>query len=285
VELVEVGGGRALAVERLGAADGPPLLYFHGLPGSRLDLVSVAPVVAAAGVRVLAVDRPGIGGSTRVPGRSLLDWPRDVEAVADRLGLERFAVVGYSSGGKFALACAYALPARITAAGVVSGTAPPNMPGFGGTVDAADRLSRFLAVRARPLALGLWGLVGELARRRPELLLAAFERSVTEPDREVLHDPAARAAFVDTLREALRHGPAGLVDDYAIEARSWGFALEAIRARVLVWHGDRDEAVPPRHGAWVAEAIPGAELRVLEGAGHLVHRELPSIVGELVSAA
>jgi pimeloyl-ACP methyl ester carboxylesterase len=145
--------GRVLGVERFGAKAGAPLLYFHGLPGSRLDFRSEAATFAAAGIELIAIDRPGFGLSTPVRGRSLLDWPRDVEALCDRLGLERVVVLGYSSGGKYSLACAFALSERVALAGVLAGTGPPEMPGFDEGMMGADRLALTLALRARPLAL------------------------------------------------------------------------------------------------------------------------------------
>ena len=141
-ERVELAGGRTLCVERFGARDGAPVLYFHGLPGSRLDFVLRDDVFSKAGVDVCRFVR----------GRTLLDWPRDVEALADRLGLDRFAVAGYSSGGKYSIACAAAPPERVSLAASLAGTGPPEIPGFRKSLDAYDRVTMTLATRARPLA-------------------------------------------------------------------------------------------------------------------------------------
>jgi pimeloyl-ACP methyl ester carboxylesterase len=283
-ETLELPGGRVVGVARLGDPEGRPVLYFHGLPGSRLDLASADQVFADAGLNVVAFDRPGFGLSTPLPGRTLLDWPRDVEALAEQLGLERFGVVGYSSGGKYAAACAHALADRVTVAGIVAGNGPPDMPGFRDGLDSTDRLSLLLARRARPLALAYWGAVRMLALRRPAAFVAQFERMASQPDREVLAVPELRAAVLRSLQEGLRPGAGGVVDDYAVEATPWGFRLMDVRARVMVWHGERDEIVPPAHSRYVAAAIPGAELSVLEGAGHLVLEQLPTIAHRLAEA-
>jgi pimeloyl-ACP methyl ester carboxylesterase len=268
--MVDLGPGRVVGVELLGDPAGSPVLYFHGLPGSRLDFALLDSAFADAGVRLIALDRPGFGLSTRVPGLRLLDWPRDVAAVADRLAVERFSVLGYSSGGKYALACAYAIPDRLTAAGVLAGMAPPDMPGF--RLDATDRVLHWAASRARPLALAFWGALRELALRRPR---AVVQRVAPELP------PADREGLALTVQEGLRPGPAGVVDDYAIETRPWGFDLAAIRARVIVWHGDADELAPISHSRYVADQVPNAELVVLAGAGHIAPGHLPEIASRL----
>jgi pimeloyl-ACP methyl ester carboxylesterase len=273
--------GRVLGVERFGAQGGAPLLYFHGLPGSRLDFRSEAATVAAEGVELIAIDRPGFGLSTPVRGRTLRDWPRDVDALCDLLGLERVAVLGYSSGGKYALACAFALPRRVALAGVLAGTAPPEMPGFEGGMIGADRLALTLALRARPLALTAWGVVRRLAQHRPRAVMRSFARDLSGPDRERMDEPGVRRAVLDTLREGLRPGAAGTVDDYVIEGRPWGFDPAEIRVPVRLWHGDRDGVVPLTHSRWLAERIPDAELNVIDGAGHLMFGRLGVVAARL----
>jgi pimeloyl-ACP methyl ester carboxylesterase len=273
--------GRVLGVERFGAKAGAPLLYFHGLPGSRLDFRSEAATFAAAGVELIAVDRPGFGLSTPLRGRSLLDWPRDMEALCDRLGLERVVVLGYSSGGKYSLACAFALAERVALAGVLAGTGPPEMPGFDEGMIGADRLALTLALRARPLARAFWGGVRLLAQHRPRAVMTSFARDLSGPDRGRMEEPAVRRAVLDSLREALRPGAAGTVDDYVIEGRPWGFDPAEIRVPVRIWHGDGDGVVPLAHSRWLAERIPDAELNVIAGAGHLMFGRLGAVAARL----
>jgi pimeloyl-ACP methyl ester carboxylesterase len=273
--------GRVLGVERFGAKAGAPLLYFHGLPGSRLDFRSEAATFAAAGVELIAVDRPGFGLSTPLRGRSLLDWPRDLEALCDRLGLERVVVLGYSSGGKYSLACAFALSERVALAGVLAGTGPPEMPGFDEGMTGADRLALTLALRARPLACAFWGGVRLLAQRWPRAVMTSCTRDLSGPDRERMEEPAVRRAVLDSLREALRPGAAGTVDDYVVEGRPWGFDLAEIRVPVRLWHGEGDGVVPLAHSRWLAERIPDAELSVIAGAGHLMFGHLGPVAAQL----
>ena len=164
---VRLPDGRVLGVDRLGRPGGVPVLAFHGMPGSRLDFLSESLECAQAGVELIAVDRPGFGLSSPQPGRVLLDWAGDVAALADALGLERFAVLGYSAGAKYALACAYALPERVQVAGVLSGSGPPEMPGWEEGMIAPERLLQWASLHAQPLARACWALLGVLARRLP----------------------------------------------------------------------------------------------------------------------
>ena len=131
------------------------MFFFHGWPGSRLDFGPNDAAAVAAGVRVIAVDRPGIGGSDPQRGRTVLDWPADVAALADALRLDQFAVFGFSFGGPFARACAYALPERVTRAGLVSCLAPVDDPSVKRGMPAATRYglsaARLSPLLARPM--------------------------------------------------------------------------------------------------------------------------------------
>ena len=270
--------GRELSYAEYGASSGRPVLYFHGLPGSRLDPLPFAEEYRAEGIRVVAPDRPGYGRSSPRRRWGLLDWVGDVVELADVLGIGRFAVLGYSSGGKYAAACAFSVPERLSAVGIVSGVGPASMPGFRDGLGKTDRLSMTLATRARPLALLYWRVATRMVVRRPDSFVAEFEKELSDPDRAVIADPSFRQFFVETAREALRDGPRGVVDDSAIQARDWGFALDRIGIHVRLWHGDADEVVPLSHSEHAAATIPDSDLTVFPGEGHLLAPRFPEIV-------
>ena len=234
------------------------------------------------GARVVALERPGYGLSTARRSWGLLDWPADVAAAADRLEIERFAVIGYSSGGKYAAACAYALPDRLTGTAIVSGVGPPTTPSFREGLGRTDRLSMTLARRARPLAHIYWRIARSMAERRPESFLGEFEKELSEPDKAVFAEPEVRKFLLAISREALRGGATGMVQDSAIQARNWGFGLEEIQAPVHLWHGDSDEIVPLHHSKHAAEKIPNATLTVFEGVGHLVASRFSEVAAALI---
>jgi pimeloyl-ACP methyl ester carboxylesterase len=277
--------GRALGYAEWGALDGAPVMYFHGLPGSRLDLAPepFAAAARAAGVRAIAVDRPGFGLSEFQPGRRYLDWPADVAQLADVLGLERFAVLGYSCGGPYAAACAQAIPDRLTATAIVSGVGPPDMPRFSDGLGRADRRLIPLARRAPWLArLGVRRAL-RTAERDPDRFLAEFEGELSPPDRKLLSSPDVREAVRTSFLEAGRAGPRGMVHDWAVWGRRWDLRLEAIAGPVHVqmWHGDRDATVPLHHAEEVARRVAGARLIVWNGEGHL---HAPEVWREVLAA-
>ena len=137
--MVELTDGRRVAFLDRGPRDAPVVVYCHGTPGSRLELLLAEPTIerSAIDVRIVALDRPGYGRSTPVPGRRYTHWAHDMEQTADRLGIGRFSVLGASGGSPFALACASGLEDRIPRAGIVAGIAPPEAPGMDQVI-AAD---------------------------------------------------------------------------------------------------------------------------------------------------
>ncbi|MDG4808497.1 alpha/beta hydrolase [Micromonospora sp. WMMD1120] len=267
---VTTADGRHLAVETSGAPDGPAVFLLHGTPGSRSGPRPRGIVVYRLGVHLVCYDRPGYGDSDRHEGRRVADAAADVAAIADDLGIERFAVVGRSGGGPHALACAALLPERVTRAAVLVGLAPAGAPDldwyagmaesnvedFGQADDDLAELTLNLKVRA------------EEARRDPMTLLEFLRPQLPDEDIRVVDDVAIRRLLTDMYSEALRHGPEGWIDDVLAIRRGWGFDLGAIRAEVRLWHGEQDRFSPVEHSHWLASKISRAEVQVQPGAAH-----------------
>jgi pimeloyl-ACP methyl ester carboxylesterase len=256
---------RMLAYGQWGAPHGAAVMLFHGAPGSRLFVPNLL-VTAACGVRLVTVDRPGYGGSDPLPGRRILDWAADVRALADALGLARFAVIGHSAGGPYALACAVVLAERVRSLTLVSTAVPVDE-----VADAAAALSareqglRDLARRdpdtlARRLADGL-GWLAEAPERFLEL-------PRPRADELVLADRDARELYLATIRVGLRQGTAAYGHEQMLERRPWGFRAGDVPPGARVWHGKDDAAVPWQHAAAFARLLPGARLSLRRGAGH-----------------
>lgn len=276
---VERTDGRRLAFAEYGAPDGVPVFYFHGWPGSRLDFAANDGVAALAGVRVIALDRPGMGGSDRLAGRRVLDWPADVASVADALGLARFAVLGFSFGGPYARACAYALPERVTRAILVSAVGPLDDPDAGRSLlPRGLQLTLALARRSPALALPLlWRSArqtraGALRRGLPDWMPAADVAVVSRP--EVADCLQASAV------ECFRGGLLGAAQDGAAVAGGEGFALEDIATDVQIWHGEDDRSDPVAMARSQERRIPRASARYVENGGHLI---LFSHAGEILA--
>jgi pimeloyl-ACP methyl ester carboxylesterase len=276
--------GRWLGYFEAGDPHGVPVLFFHGFGTTRV----ICPPDEAArqlGVRLIAVDRPGLGLSTPLPGRRLLDWPDDVRQFADQLALDRFSVVGWSGGGPYALACARRLTGRIDAIAIVSGAAPLAKTTRTDYLRRFDRNAVFVAGKAPwVVRLAMWHW-GRPQRRDAE---AFFEKSLAEmcaADQEVLSEPGLRSRMIANSAELYRQGGRGMYDEALVLARPWGFDPSEIRVPVEIWHGARDEVVPFAMSAHLAELIPGANLRVFEDEGHhLLFRVWPDILRSLVGS-
>jgi pimeloyl-ACP methyl ester carboxylesterase len=266
-ELVRLPDGRDLAYEEYGDPAGFPVLSFHGGLSSHLDAAPADGAAREAGVRLVAPDRPGMGLSTFQRGRTLLDWPDDVTSLADALGMERFAVMGWSAGGPYAAVCAAKLGRRVTGAALLSSAVPLDLYGTSRGLVVEDRALIFLSRRAPGLA-SLAMKVSIVHTSNARLLRAAM-RAFPPVDRSVLAEwgPADRAlAFV---RESVRQGTEGCVQDYRIFGSPWGFSLGDIRVPVQIWEGSDDRTGPPGYRAFLQSHIPGSTVTVVPGEGHL----------------
>lgn len=269
--------GRCLGYAEWGDPGGWPLLYCHGWPSSRVEGRLAERAGRAAGARVIAPDRPGMGLSSFQAGRRLVDWPDDAGQLADALGLERFAVLGISGGSPYAAACAWGLPGRVTSAGIVSGLGPPDAPGATAGMSRENRL--LLRAGRLPLLPGaLMAVVAAVARRRPELVLE--RASVAAVDRAAWWQ--LREVFRASLVEAFRGGGRGPARELRLSARPWGLRLQDIRAPVRLWHGELDPNASVAMARQLAAAIPGCRATFYPWEGHLhfAHR-LPEILAAL----
>ena len=261
--------GRLLGWAEYGARGGSPVFYFHGLPSSRLEAAVTEPHAGQLGLRIIAVDRPGFGLSTFQPGRRMTDWPGDIAALADALGLSRFAVMGTSGGGPYTLACAAKLADRVTRASVLCGlgqvAGPPTGSGFRGfsrfALGAARRAPSLLPMLCVPVSWGLHTWVVDAYLKR-------FAHRQGALDRTTLLDPAVRGSLVAAFKESARAGHRGPCWDLRLASAPWGFDPATIRIPVTLFHGEEDAVVPAGMTRSLAAAIPGVQARFFPGEGH-----------------
>ncbi len=277
--------GRAVAYAEVGDPAGRPLVYFHGTPNSRLDAVAFAPAFRAAGIRAIAIDRPGMGRSDPQPHRRLLDAPADVAAVLDPLGIDRFVALGYSGGGPYAWACAHELGTRVEAVVTIAGSGRPDRPGASKGMDLLDRQLDLLAHRAPVLARSVLATSTWWLRRSNVLGADAITSTLVGGDEQAIAELARHGLRpVDPVLEAFRQGTGGAVDDLRLLLEPWGFSVTDLPAAVAVqlWHGERDVSVPVHHSADLARLVPRAEFHRLEGEGHnMAYRRMPEILAAL----
>jgi pimeloyl-ACP methyl ester carboxylesterase len=268
---VETRDGRMLEVHGEGDPSGFPVVVHHGTPMSGLQYGPHVELAREQGIRLVGYDRPGYGGSTPAHGRAVADCVGDVAAIADALGLERFASWGISGGGPHVLACGALCDERLIAIASLASVAPYDAAGldwyegmgegnlveFGKVLEGEEALRPFLEEEAS----GIRDVTPEEVREWIATLLG-------DEDRAVLTGAFAEY-FVACGEHALEPGVDGWVDDDLAFVRDWGFDLEDVDRPTLLLHGDDDRFVPVSHGRWLAERLPHVERRIDTGDGHL----------------
>lgn len=262
--------GRELAYALYGAPGGRPVHFFHGFPSSRRLAALVHGKALAAGVCLVAADRPGFGRSTPLPGRTLADWPADVAALADHLGHDCFDVVGISCGGAYALACAAAMPARVRRVALMAGMGPMDIRAIRRRQHPALRLM-FALARIHPLlASPIFLMDRSVFRGERERALAMMDSMMTLPDREALAaNPGADGQFIASMAEAYRQGIGAAMQEARLIALPRPYRLEDIRVPVHVFQGAIDRHVPMSMGEYLAKTLPRGRLHAYSGEGHL----------------
>jgi pimeloyl-ACP methyl ester carboxylesterase len=268
---VAVGDDRQLGFAEFGDPQGRAMFWLHGTPGARRQIPVEARAYAERHhIRLIGVDRPGIGSSTPHEYPNVLAFADDLRTIADVLGIDQMAVIGLSGGGPYTLACATAMPDRVVVAGVLGGVAPTvGEEGIGGgLMGLGSFVAPVLPVLAPPLRLALVGLVRAIRPIGP-LALQAYAMVSPEGDRRLLQRPEIGAMFLDDLLNGSRKQLAAPLADVAVFAKDWGFRLDEVKVPVRWWHGDKDHIVPYAHGEHVVARLPDAELYTLPGESHL----------------
>ena len=259
--------GRQLAYCEWGDLDGRPVALLHGQPGSRLFCPD-EDATEAAGTRLLTIDRPGYGRSDPRPGRALLDWPSDYIELADTLDLPPCPVIGWSGGGKYALALSVRAPDRVTAIGLAASPGPRDLvPGALDELSPHDRDVVALLAVDRPAGLEVIG--EDSAWYRGDGWEAMFAESWGEADDRLLARPEVLEPVRAWLSEGARLGTAGLEADEAASLTPWGFSLTDVGQPTYVWCAGSDVQVGQAHADYLAATIPRARLISFPGEGHL----------------
>jgi pimeloyl-ACP methyl ester carboxylesterase len=249
------------------------MFHNHGGPSSRLEVELCAAAAARHGLRVIGIDRPGIGLSMPDPGRTLGGWAADVLALADHLRVERFCVSGWSEGGPYALACAAMLPANrlsltISVAGGSYGAFGDNWAAK--QLSLADRIGGFLAMHFTPGFRLMYEAVAWDSVDHPENYWQTLLKSVCPYDQAQCNAPGVKPAFLAATAECFRAGAGGLVTDATLLYHQWDFDVARIPNHVEFWQGDADTLVPPGINQPVAEAVPQHGWTNVPGGGHFI---------------
>lgn len=273
--------GRTLAVEIGGDPAGKPVLVHMGTPNSRHLYGPNVRDAQQRGLRLIGYDRPGYGGSSPKPGRTVADCATDIRAICAGLHIDRLAMWGISGGGPHVLACAALLPDLVVAAASLASPAPFGAEGldwFEGMGQAnVDDTRLFLTDEAAARAQTDKDRE-ELLAASPDELTGGLESLLSPTDKAVLQGEIA-----DYLSYAMQDGSAlsseGWWEDNCCLNLPWGFDFASITVPVLLMHGREDKFVPFGHGTWLAGRIPGVQARLLDDDGHLtlLEHRLPEV--------
>ncbi|WP_234809747.1 alpha/beta fold hydrolase [Mycolicibacterium tusciae] len=270
---VTTADGRRLTYLEVGEPAGPLVIHNHGGPSSRLEVLMLAESATKNRIRLVGVDRPGQGQSSRQKTRTYSGWADDLVTVADALGYREFGVTGWSEGGPWALAAAaYIDPDRLLH---VSSIAPGSYGAFGDNSAAQylskiDALGGTLALRFTPGFRLMYAALGFTAKRFPSSFVKQVRGTLNDYDQQLLLRPDVGKAFGETCAECFAHGSDGLVRDAELLYRHWAFDVAAIERPVHMWQGLDDTLVPDPINRAVADAMPGSVWHPVDGAGHFI---------------
>ena len=268
---VAVRGGRRLSFAEFGNPRGPAIVWMHGTPGARRQIPVEARAYAAEhDLRIIGVDRPGIGSSTPHLYRNILDWTGDLELLAEALAIDTMRLIGLSGGGPYVLAAGAALPDRVHGVGVLGGVAPfvGEDQVHGGIIELAPYAAPILRITRVPLGFAMAQgirLIRPVAGRVLDLYAVVQPRG----DKELLARPEFRAMFLDDLLNGSRFQVSAPLSDIVLFTRDWGFRLADVEVPVRWWHGDADHIIPFRHGQHAVDRLPDATMTVVDGESHL----------------
>ena len=263
--------GRILGFAEWGVIGGKPLLLFGGSNSARFARHPDESILHELGVHLYTFDRPGMGLSTRQAGRSLLDWAADIRDFATQKHIARFAIIAASLGGPFGTACAYALPDLLTSVTLVSAVSPLDDPAVMASQSFPVRFNIFMGKHLpRLMALQLNTLRPMLKGNRPQALFRMIFKNLPTSDQFMIDHTALPEIFIQDIRESVRQGTVGAVDDLRACVGDWGFRLEDIRTKVYILQGEADPNVTPIMARYMAARIPGNETTFIPDAGHFL---------------
>jgi len=268
---VAVRGDRRLSFAEYGSRRGPAIIWMHGTPGARRQIpLETRAYAEEHEIRIIGIDRPGIGSSTPYLYPDVLDWTADLEILLDTLAIDTIRLIGLSGGGPYVLAAGAALPERVHGVGVLGGVAPTRGPDAaeGGIIQLAVRLAPLLTTARVPLGVALTQgirLIRPLAGTGLDLYAAVQPHG----DRALLSRPEFKAMFLDDLLNGSRFQTSAPLNDLVLFTRDWGFSPSDVSVPVRWWHGDHDHIVPLAHGRHVVDRLPDATMTVIDGESHL----------------
>ena len=278
--------GRRIGYAEYGDPEGATVLAIHGTPGSRLMFALTDKAACERGLRIFAPERPGYGLSDFRRKDGLVEAAEDLRCSPMLLGLRRFALIGVSGGGPYAVAAAASMAERVALLALISPVGP--IAECRGKI-RMSKLHRFIFTkigRSRPSVASFFWSLRHVVRYAPDLAYRGLMQRVAPADRSVLLRGEVKANLQTALREGLRPGIAGARQDLRLFCAPWGLKLEEIDVPSVIWQGSDDTIVPPGAAYHLAETLPNCRLDVVQGGGHYwvfgeFHRVLDAVAAAL----
>jgi pimeloyl-ACP methyl ester carboxylesterase len=266
--VLRLADGRRIGYAEFGHPQGLPVIAIHGTPGSRYMFALTDQAARERGLRIIAPERPGYGLSDYRRKDALPHAAEDAQALADALQLDSFALIGVSGGGPHAIATAASMPGRVALLALISPVGPIAECHRRIRMSPTHRLVFTRIGRShRACATFFWSL-RNVVRWAPGVAHAALMQRVTPSDRKVLSQPEVRANLRAAIKEGLRPGIKGALQDLRLFCGAWDLPLDEIDVPTVIWQGSDDTIVPPAAAYHLAGCLPNCRLDVVQGAGH-----------------
>lgn len=262
--------GRWLAWSDCGDPNGVPVIFMHGMAGSRYLRHPDDRLLVAQGLRLIIPERPGSGDSDPQPGRKIADWPMDVAALVDHLGLKRFALMGYSAGTPYAFAVARAMPERVLVLSVVAAMLPVKALGDLRDYAAIFRMSILVTRYAPSLVAPMVRVMVKGIRNNVYRYIEQSLAESTEADKQVFSDPRMRASYAAGLLAGVKRGEQDLALELLLASHDWSIDDGLPDLPLEFWHGEGDPLVSIKDARHLAARFPSAPFHSVPGAGHYV---------------
>lgn len=272
-QILTLPDGRKLAYAEFGKPDGHPVFYFHGSYSARLEPLLIGEEdFRQHGLRVIATDRPGMGGSDFQPNREYSDFTKDIVFLADALGVEKFSVLAVSGGSPYAAVCAAKIPARLSKVVIASGSWRIDKEVIK-AIGSPLNLQWRVALRM-PFLLGfVVKLMVKWMNQDPK-----DDYDVNSPppndilpavDHAAMANPERMAVYKQALNESVKQGVKGATWDIRMNVREWDFDLDEIQIPILLFHGGLDKNMPLARVQQTARQLHDARLVTYPEDGHI----------------
>jgi pimeloyl-ACP methyl ester carboxylesterase len=262
--------GQIVGILELGNENSKNVIFFnHGFPGCRYDSTLFKDCLNGKDVRLIALERSGYGNSSYIKDRTILDFTNEFSEVLDTLQIERCKIIGISGGTPYALACAAKLQDRIEKVAIISGVSEIEDNAVFEGMTASNKiflkLGRFSPALVKPLA----ELISFLWSCNVNNMFTWMKLFMSKADKALLNIPENEKMVKNVLTESLKQGGRGIVQDFILLCKRWGFSPSEIKVPVHFWHGDEDCYVTLAMAKKNASFIQQAEFSVVPNAGHL----------------